>query len=560
MVAVIAMGFAIPSHLDASTAWHSISTVHFTVKYRTGMEDLGVLTADLSEEVYNRVSNIFYHDLTRVVSVDVWPAHQGPEFTGPDYTNFDSRNGLLLKNNYRIVLTYPGSIPAFRRSLAHEITRSFQYDIFADERVPVPGIRAMNMPGWFTEAIALYVSGMTAGGSTMPGLGIRPFGGPGLYSMSGFTGYSMFGSIHEGPGFIGFLDTTFGRTTIGEIIRDVRDTGDFNEALRIATGKDYQVLGEDLSVYYERNNITERTERDTGDAPVIIAGGQGSDRAFNILPTISPDGKRIAYLAAGNRSPVLRIASIRMPRVGETDRMTVDSITDLPTGRVSLCPVDNRITWAGDGRTVLLAGRLNGSEALLFIDAGTGRIRSSLRMPFSAVMCPSLSRDDEYIVFTGAASVSADIYIYSRTAGSITRLTDDAFMDRDPVMTSDSSGVIFATNRNEGGEVIRDSYDIIRQDIKTGFREVLVSNGFANLQPAISPDGKQILYISNEKGLFDMYSLDLKSRRTKKLTDSRSGMIYPSWFPTGNRIVYTRNSARGSDIIVRDMVYSASVK
>jgi Tol biopolymer transport system component len=524
------------------------------------MEDLGVVTADLSEEVYRQVANFLSHDMSRVVSVDVWPAHQGPDFTGPEYANPDPRNDLRLKNNYRIVVTYPGSIPAFRRSLAHEIARSFQYDMFADERVPVPGIRAMNMPGWFTEAIALYISGMTAGGSAVPGPEIRPSGGPGLYSMTGFTGYFMFNSIREGPGFIGFLDTTFGRSSSGEIIRDVRDTGDFNEALRIATGKDYTALGEDLSGYFKRNNINEKIERDTDDAPVLIAGGQREDRAYNILPVISPDGNRIAYLTAGCRSPVLHIASIKSPRGGENDRMTVDSISDINTGRISLCPVDNRITWTGDGRTVLLAGRLNGSVAIIFIDPDNGRIRSCLRLPFSAVMNPSLSRDEQYIVFTGTATVSTDIYIYSRTAGSITRLTDDAFMDRDPVMTADGTGVIFATNRNEAGDVIRDSYNIIRQDIKTGFREELISNGFANIQPALSPDGKQILFISNEKGAFNLYSLDLKTRRTKKLTDSRSGALYPSWVPSGNKVSYIRNTARGSDIIVMDMAYSGPVK
>lgn len=524
------------------------------------MEDLGVVTADLSEEVYKQASNYLSHDMTRVISVDVWPAHQGPEFTGPAYANSDHTNGRRLKNNYRIVVTYPGSIPAYRRSLAYDIVRSFQCDMYADERVPVPGIRAMNMPVWFTEAMALYISGMTAGGSAAAVTEILPFGGPGLYSMSGFTGYSMSGPMSEGPGFIAFLDTTFGRSTCGEIIRDVRDTGDFNEALRIATGKNYPALGEDLSVYYKLNNITDMIERDTDDAPVLIAGGRREERAFNILPVMSPDGNRIAYLTAGRRSPVLRIASIRTPQGGDNDRLTVDSITEIPTGRVSLCPVDNRISWTSDGRTVLLAGRLNGSEAIMFIDAGDGRIISCLRMPFSAVMYPSLSRDEEYVVFSGVATASADIYIYSRTAGSMTRLTDDVFMDRDPVMTSDGTGVIFATNRNETGEILRDSYDIIRQDIKSGLREILVSNGFANIQPALSTDGKQMLYISNEKGAFNLHSYDLKTRRVKKLTDSRSGTIYPSWLPSGNKILYTRNTARGSDIIVRDMPDYGTVK
>ena len=533
-----------PTRLHSSETWRSIDTAHFTVRYMQGMEDLGALTAECAEEAYSRVSDVLSHDMTHVVSIEVWPAHRGPDFIGTGQAGADFRSGPFLKNNYRLSITYPGSIAAFRRLLAHRITHSFQQDILADERVPVPEIRALGMPAWFAEATARYIAG--------PISGLDSVSGPGMYSLSGFSGYTIFESPREGPGLISFLDSTYGRPCIGEIMRDIRDAGGLTEALTITAGKDYPAFLRDLDGYLSRTEYSKRAEHhDRGD--IHIPGGGSPGPRFNVAPALSPDGNSVAYLAAGDGPPVLRIATliVRPGRaVSATRAVTVKDITSC---RGAICPADNKITWTRNGRMVMLAGRQDGDECMLFINTATGALESVLRLPFSAVMNPSLSLNEEYIAFSGSATVSADIYVYNRSAGTMARLTDDAFMDRDPVITPDNASVIYATNRNGSGINIHDSYDIIRQDIRSGVREILVSNGNANIQPAISSDGSQVIYASNEKGYFDLFSLNLKTRKTVRLTDSETGSLYPSFDLSGGLLSYVRNNLMGSDIVIRDM-------
>jgi hypothetical protein len=549
----------VPQRLRASEAWRSISTVHFTVLYRPGMEDLGVLAADCAEEAYAGISTVLSHDMTRAISIDVWPAHQGPDSAGAGQPGADFKSGLLLKDNYRIGVTYPGSIPAFKRSLAHKITHAFQHDMLADEVLPIPGIRAMNVPAWFAEAMALYISGLQSGVGFQSVPEICACGGPGLYSLTGFTGYSLFQSPAEGPGFISFLDATYGRASIGEVIRDARDAGGFTDALRICAGKEYPALMLDMDAYLRKRTGATSTIPD-GPSTMVIEGVTGSDRPFNIMPALSPDGTRIAYLAAGQGSPVLRIALLIGQLNDDHGAPRVAAIRDVATGTGPLCAMDNRITWSGDGTMIMLSGRMYGSETIFFIDSASGSTRSALRFPFSGVLSPSLSRNDEYIAFSGIATVSPDIYLYSRTAGTIKRITDDAYTDRDPVMMPDNTGVIFATNRDKSGSITRESYDIVWQDIKTGNREILVSNGAVNIQPAISPDGKHLVYVSAEKGQFDLYSLDLATRKIARLTDSGSGSLYPSLSFTGSRLTYVKYNGQGSDVIMRDLSLTGLVK
>jgi hypothetical protein len=545
--AMIAVSCVVPSHLAAVTHWHSISTLHCNIRYPTGMDELGLLTADLIEDSYNEVSDFLGHDIRRTIAVEVWPAHQGPDFADT-CSGGDGIRTAFFQNACRMTVTYPGSPSTFRHTLIHGITGVIIYDMFSDEQVPVPGIRACPMPGFFAESLAVYISNIERNADMRPAGQMKLNDFPGMYSLTGETGLSVNDGRIEGAGIIAYLDASTGRSVIGEIFRDVRDIGNFTDALRIATGKEYSTLRDDTAAFLKGSNLYGGGGPDPDRGRVIITVEETSSRAFNLFPAVAPEGNRIAYLAAGRRKSVLRIASIPGGANGSISGVTHSTTIGLTYTEGSFCAVDNRLTWTGDGRRLMAAGSHKGSEAILFIDPATGRLDIAVRMPFSAVMFPALSADEKHIVFSGIASVSADIYIYNMISGSMARLTDDAFMDRDPVMSPDGRNVIFATNWNAAGDQLRGSYDIIRQNIQSGKREVLVSNGCINIQPALSTDGARMLYVSNINGEFAIYSLDLKTGKTQELTDARTSALYPAWFPAGSAIAYVCSGMKGSDI------------
>ena len=181
-------------------------------------------------------------------------------------------------------------------------------------------------------------------------------------------------------------------------------------------------------------------------------------------------------------------------------------------------------------------------------------------MPFSAVMFPALSGNGRYISFTGAATSTSDIYIYDRQEASIKRITDDHFFERDPFITPDGMSILYSTNHNESGDITRGAFDIIIRDILTGTSSILVRNSFVNIHPSLSPDGKNLLYICNEEGPFNIYLLDLATRKTEKLTDYATGALYPAWLPAGNGMAYVINMLHGTELRVGDLNAGRRVK
>jgi Tol biopolymer transport system component len=67
-------------------------------------------------------------------------------------------------------------------------------------------------------------------------------------------------------------------------------------------------------------------------------------------------------------------------------------------------------------------------------------------------------------------------------------------------------------------------------------------------QPAISPDGTRIAYVSDESGNYDIYVADIHGGTTLRLTDDPAMDCAPTWFPDGTSLAFA--SGRGGSLDV----------
>lgn len=76
--------------------------------------------------------------------------------------------------------------------------------------------------------------------------------------------------------------------------------------------------------------------------------------------------------------------------------------------------------------------------------------------------------------------------------------------------------------------------------IETGQRELVGNFPGMTFAPRFSPDGqKVIMSLMREDGNSNIYTMDLRSRSTTRLTNSNSIDTSPSYSPDGNRVVFT---------------------
>ncbi|MDX2435579.1 MAG: protein kinase [Acidobacteriota bacterium] len=177
------------------------------------------------------------------------------------------------------------------------------------------------------------------------------------------------------------------------------------------------------------------------------------------------------------------------------------------------------------------------------------------------------------------ATGTQDLWVFDIERGLRTRFTFDPAQDIWPVWSPGGRTVYFASNRQgnfgiyrkslEGAgeveEVIRTEADLFPSDVSPDGSKLMAFgpvdgagvdlfvaalDGSADLQPwrptefnesvgVFSPDGKWVVYHSNESGTLEIYvaSFPGPGRRWQVSTD---GGVYPTWRADGAEVIYTR--------------------
>jgi Tol biopolymer transport system component/predicted Ser/Thr protein kinase len=215
---------------------------------------------------------------------------------------------------------------------------------------------------------------------------------------------------------------------------------------------------------------------------------------------------------------------------------------------------------------------------------------------------PSFSPDGDHVVFswTGPKQDNQDIYLQQIGAGSALRLTSDPSNDYNPVWSPDGRSIAFLRSQSESGTselrtmpplggperklaeihvrtasfvtspyltwcpdskclVVTDSLGenkpaaLFVVSLETGEKRRLTNPqppAMGDANPAISPDGRWLIFRRNPSGLFDaeLYRLPLGEGMTpagepKRITPSALDANYPAWIPGGKEILF---SSKGS--------------
>ncbi len=90
---------------------------------------------------------------------------------------------------------------------------------------------------------------------------------------------------------------------------------------------------------------------------------------------------------------------------------------------------------------------------------------------------------------------------------------------------------------------------IFVQTLRTGNRVQVSSRAGVNGAPAFSPDGRKLVVtLSDADGNLDIYTLDIATRQTKRITTHRAIDTEGSWSPDGRYIYFTSDRSGGPQV------------
>lgn len=537
--------------------WYYIQTKHFDIYFPNGGEKIAEFCAQASEDALVSLQNSFRYSINNRISIILYKSLNDFQETNVTDEYLDEGIGgftELFKN--RVVLPFDGSYSNFRHVIHHELSHAVINDMFyggSFQNIISKNIQ-IQLPSWFNEGMAEYQS---LGWDINTDMFIRDAiineYLPDLQRISGYYAY------RAGQSLFYYISQKYGKEKISEIVNKTRGMGDLEEAIKASIGLNYEELNERWKKDLKKMYWPDIATRDDPDqfAKKLTDKKKDFDASYNVTPVISPQGDKVAFITNKNFFfDVYIISAIDgkvIKRLVQGNRSNAfEQLNILYPG---LC-------WSPDGKKIILTAKSSGYDVAYIIDVES-EDRETLPIKLDGISSIKFSPDGKLLVFIGHDGTESDIYLYNMDSKQLSNLTNDVFTDLSPSWAPDNKTVVFVSDRGQftDASALRDTFRIaktnyhatnlytINIDTKkitrlSNFQSGLVSS------PIFSPDGKELLFISDMNGINNIYKAKVDLSKLDSL--QKSQMISLDAEPITNSlngIYQLSNSADGKKLV-----------
>jgi hypothetical protein len=492
--------------------------IHFYPEERTATED----AARMAERWYLRLANAFQHGFDTKPLI-FYADH-------PDFQQTNVIQGMLgegtggvteaLKN--RVIMPYTGRYAENDHVLGHELVHVFQYDLA--QAPGGGGLTGMSrLPLWLVEGMAEYLSVGREDTHTAMWLRDATLNGE-LPTIDQLCCDPRFFPYRYGQALWAYIGGRFGDRTVPELYRFALRFG-WDEAVERVLGISNDQLSTDWqtavrSTYLPVIQGRQRPE-DAGD-PILV---EDDDAAMHLAPSISPDGRWIAYY--GRRDIFTVELYLADARTGEVvERLTRSTGSDHYD---ALAFISSAGAWSPDGTKFAFIVFEQGDNRIKILDVASRKVERTIELAqVGAIQHPAWSPDGRTLAFSGLSGGLSDLYLLDLPSGDLRQLTDDRYADLEPAWSPDGGTLVFVTDRGPRTDFESLTYGKMRLatfDVASGQTRLLdVFEGVKHINPQYSPDGRSIYFVSDREGFSDLYRLELATGAAFQITRLATGV------------------------------------
>jgi len=538
-----------------------LRTDHFDVYFYPEEKDAAEQAAEIAERWYARESRLFDHDLhdrQPVILYDSPAAFQQTNVISGDLG--EGTGGVTEPLKRRIVLPLGSSLAETNHVIGHELVHAFQFDMTTMGRGAGGLPAATQMPLWFIEGMAEFVSLGPLDPNTA--MWMRDAALQGKMPKWNQLEDPRFFPYRYGQALWAFLSGRWGDAIVGRLLRSATKASDLDQALLRETGMSGPQIDSAWQASLRDAYTPLKTQTDSPAAygERLIAG---RDRAsgLNVGPVVSPDGSKIVFYSARD------LFSIDMFLANAHTGQVMQRITKTATDPhwQSLEFINSAGSFDGSGQRFVFSTQIRARPALDFLNVETGRVEREIPFPnLGEIQAPAYSPDGRWVAFSALAGGFTDLYLYDLQADTLHALTHDSYADLEPAWSPDGKMLAFATDRFSTNlpTLMPGNYRLALINPFTDSITPLPSfTDGKNINPQWSPDGKSIYFLSDRTGITDIYKLDLATGAQTQVTNvltgvsgitslspalsvaSQSGRVVYSVYEKGNYAVYAVDSA-----------------
>ncbi len=473
-------------------------TAHFLLFYPEG----GEVLANFASSVVENQAEFLEKNLSASGGLKKKSAEGGktPIILYPCFFSFSQTNIILdlieegiggfaelLKR--RVVVPFEGDLTLFERTLRHEVTHIYEYEIFFKRGFGFFGQR-VSVPLFILEGFSEYSASKFLDSDGFSDVYLRDYVVRNKFSLEGLAGDYSYLSYRLGEAFFFFVEKRYGEEKVYEFLNNLKKKG-FPEGIKLTFGKSVKSLGEDFVEHLRLKYFPLYSRR--GSDSVINFLTHSKKGVYNTTPIITPQGDKVLFLSNAGGDFVFYLTDaysgkilrkgIRFNWAREDVRFLkrVATITSTPEEQIALFLVR-------EGKREL---RILGSDL---------KLKKKFSLPLDECFEPSFSPDGRMLVFVGLKDGFSDLYTISLETGKVERLTATFADEFSPSWTPDGETIIFAKRKEEEGSISR-RMEIWGYAIKKGVIFKLAGD-FKEIKDPIRLPSGEILFRGEDRQIF----------------------------------------------------------
>jgi hypothetical protein len=502
-----------------------LKTEHFDLHYYPEGKEAAEQAGRLAERWYNRLSRVLGHEFKQRQPIILYASH--PQFQQTNTIGGapgEGTGGVTEAFKRRVVLPVGASLAETDHVLGHELVHAFQYDMTGHGKISQTNYpAALNMPLWFIEGMAEYLSLGPVDPHTAMWIRDAARQEKGLPTIHQLDRTRYF-PYRYGQALWAYIGQRFGDKVIGRTLRRLGPrTNDAELVLKEVLGVDSKQLSADWHAAIKASlepTLVGRKLPETYGAPLITEKEDGGK--LNVGPVLTPDGTSLAFLSERELFSVeLFLADARTGRV---ERKLSKTAVDPHLQSIQF--IASTGSWDKSGKRYALGAVDKGRPLLLIMDE---RGRKQQQIPLTTlgeIATPSFSPDGTAVVFSGLAGGFTDLFTYDLKGNVLKRLTEDAFADLQPAWSPDGRTVAFVTDRYSTKLDTLDAgnYRLATLDLAAGTVTPVAGGATGkNINPQWAADGS-LYFLSDRSGITNIYRQQMPQGALYQVTDLVTGV------------------------------------
>lgn len=502
-----------------------LKTEHFDIYYYDREADVVNDVGRQAERWYTRLSRTFNHTFNRKPIVLYANSADFQQTTTTSELIGEGTGGFTDPFMNRVVLPLTGDYAENDHVLGHEMVHVFQFDIANSITSSRRRFNLEMMPLWIVEGMAEYFSKGRVDPLTSMWIRDAELNNrlPTLRQLERDPYYFPY---RYGQAILAYIGGRFGDDAVVRYFLAAGMSSPesaFDRALGVPAKQLFADWQESAHELY----APVVADRPAEPGLPLIGSKKGSRGNLNVGPAYSPDGKYIAFLSTRAIFDIdLFLADAQ---TGKVIRRLASS--DRNGHFEALRFIDSAGSWSADSRRLAFVTFERGDNYLGIVDAQSGKFESVKVPGIDAITSVAWSPDGRTIVIAGQATGVSDLFLFDTESKEVKRLTNDKFADLQPAFSPDGRTIAFVSDRGTGPEANLDQLyfqgmRISTIEISSGIVKTLpLFSNAKNINPQYGPDGS-IYFIANPEGLADIYrySPDGRVYRVTRVQTGVSGI------------------------------------